>query len=115
MSPAFTVFQDIAQEVSVIPADSIISRTLHSSPELKVILFGFAPGQELSEHTAARPAILHFLRGEARVTLETETFKARPGTFIQMAARLPHSVHAESEVVMLLLLLAPLDLETGEA
>jgi quercetin dioxygenase-like cupin family protein len=87
-----------------IPEASIVSRTFHSSDGLKAILFGFAPGQELSEHTAAQPAVLHFLRGRARVTFAEEAHRAAPGTWIYLPARLPHSVYAEDEVVMLLLL-----------
>jgi quercetin dioxygenase-like cupin family protein len=105
MSP-YTFFDHIDQQLGEIPADSIISRTLHNSPELKVILFGFAPGQELSEHTAARPALLHFLRGDARLTLGKESYVATAGTFVQMQPHLPHSVYAQTEVVMLLLMLA---------
>jgi len=30
-----------------------------------VVVFGFAQGEELSEHTASMPAVLHFLQGEA--------------------------------------------------
>ena len=37
-----------------------------------MISFGFAPGQELSEDTSAKPAILHFLKGEAQLTLGEE-------------------------------------------
>lgn len=103
----YTYFADLATQLTEIPADTIVSRTLYSGDELKVILFGFAPGQELSEHTAARPAILHFLRGEAKLTLGGETQTAKAGSFVRMAPRLPHSVYAESEVVMLLLMFAP--------
>jgi quercetin dioxygenase-like cupin family protein len=107
MQPAYRYFPDLNAELNDIPADSIVSRTLHSDARLKVILFGFAAGQELSEHTAARPAILHFLRGVATVTLGDETFTAKAGSFATMPARLPHSIVAQTEVVMLLLLLAP--------
>lgn len=100
----YTFLEHIDQQIAEIPPDSIVSRTLHNSAELKVILFGFAPGQELSEHTAARPAILHFLRGEARLTLGTEHHTATAGTFVHMSAQLPHSVFAETEVLMLLML-----------
>ena len=102
----YTFFEQIDQQITEIPPDSIVSRTLHNTPELKVILFGFAPGQELSEHTAARPAILHFLRGEARLTLGEDAYTVTAGAFVQMPAQLPHSVLAETEVVMLLLMLA---------
>lgn len=90
-----------------VPPDSIVSRTIHRDERVKVVLFGFAPGQELSEHTASTPAILHVLEGEARLTLGRETVEARHGTWVYMPPHLPHRVHATSRVVMLLLLLQP--------
>jgi quercetin dioxygenase-like cupin family protein len=72
---------------------------------LKATIFGFAAGQELSEHTAAVPAVLHFLRGRARLVLGGKPATAAPGTWVYLPARLPHSVSADEEVVMLLLLL----------
>jgi quercetin dioxygenase-like cupin family protein len=48
---------------------------------------------------------MHFLRGEADVTLGAEKTSAMAGTWIHMAAQLPHSIRAKSPVVMLLLLL----------
>lgn len=98
-------FADLLNEIPVIPADSIISRTLFSSDEVKVVLFGFAAGQELSEHTAAKPAVIHFLKGEAHLALGDDNMEAGPGTWVHMPAHLPHSVEAVTEVVMLLLLL----------
>ena len=77
-----------------------------SDDQLKGVLFGFAEGQELSEHTAAKPAILHFLSGEAQLTLGEDILEARPGTWVHMPAHLPHSVLAQTPVVMLLLLLS---------
>ncbi len=107
MSENYSYFANLAGELAEIPADTIVSRTVYNSDELKVILFGFAPGQELSEHTAARPAILHFLRGQAKVTVGGDAYSAQAGAFVRMDPKLPHSVYAESEVVMLLLMLAP--------
>ncbi len=42
------------------------------------VLFGFAQGEELSEHTASMPAVLHFLQGEAKLTLGDDTVEASP-------------------------------------
>jgi quercetin dioxygenase-like cupin family protein len=67
-----------------------------------VILFGFAPGQELSAHTAPFPATLTFLKGEATLRLGTETQEAVEGTFVYMAPYLEHGIKARTEVVMLL-------------
>lgn len=99
-----TWFSDLAAQVAI-PVDGTLSRTIYQDERLKAVLFGFAAGQELSEHTAATPAILHFIQGEARVTLGTEVIVAQANTWVQMAPRLPHSVVALTPVVMLLLLL----------
>jgi quercetin dioxygenase-like cupin family protein len=101
----YTHFDNLADLISEIPVDSIISRTIFSSDQMKAILFGFAAGQELSEHTAAKPAVLHFVKGEARLTLGETDLLAKPGTWIHMEPNLPHSIFAETELIMLLLLL----------
>jgi quercetin dioxygenase-like cupin family protein len=87
------------------PAKGILSRTLFNDDRLKAVLFGFAQGEELSEHTASMPAALHFLRGEARLTLGDDTLEAKPGTWSHMAKGLRHSIQAQTPVVMLLLLM----------
>jgi len=85
-----------------IPADSIVSKTLYHDEAVKVIVFGFDVGQSLSEHTSAKPAILHFLQGEAQVTLADETHKAQAGTWVYMPPHIPHSIDAQTPVIMLL-------------
>ena len=105
MNPTYAYIPDVSQTISDIPPDSIVSRTIHSDDTVKVMLFGFAAGQELSEHTASMPAILHILDGEARLTLGEEKHQARAGTWVHMPAKLPHSVFAEEPVIMLLILI----------
>ena len=104
MDLTYTYIADLQQQVPDLPAGSIISRTFHEDDRFKGILFGFAAGQELSEHTASQPAILHFIQGEADLTLDGDSMEARPGTWVHMPARLPHSVFAKSPVLMVLLL-----------
>ena len=96
---------DLTALAPAAPPDSILSRTFFTQGGLKAILFSFAPGQELSEHTAAVPAILHILAGEAELTLGQEQVAARPGTWAYMAPRLPHSVRAQTSVTLLLTML----------
>jgi len=105
MNKTHTFFEDLASLIPDIPADSIISRTIFQDEQLKAVLFGFAQGQELSEHTASQPAVLMFISGEADLILGGESLKAIPGTFVHMTARLSHRVKARTPVVMLLLLL----------
>ncbi len=103
--PETAFFADLLAAVPEIPPDSIVSRTIHSDDDLKAVLFGFAAGQELSEHTASMPATLIFLQGEARLTLGDETQDAQTGTWVHMPPHLPHSIHAHTPTVMLLLML----------
>ena len=104
MSTAYAHVVDIAKKAEP-PEDGILTRTIFDNEQIKVVMFGFGRGEELSEHTAAVPAILHFLRGEATLTLGDETIDAREGTWVHMAASLPHSIRASTPVVMLLLML----------
>ena len=105
MANEFNYFENLAAELPEISQDSIVSRTLYDDEQHKAILFGFAPGQELSEHTASMTALLYFIQGQAKLTLGDAERDASAGTWVRMEPRLPHSVLAESEVFMLLLML----------
>lgn len=100
----YTYFANLLDQVPEVPADSIVSRTIHSDKQLKTILFAFAPGQELSEHTSAKTAVLHFVEGEAELTLGSDSMAAQAGTWVHMAPNLPHSITAKTKVLLLLLM-----------
>ena len=68
------------------------------------MIFGFGEGQELSEHTASKPAMLFFVKGEARMGLGDDVQVAQAGTWVHMPANLKHSIMAKTPVVMLLVL-----------
>jgi quercetin dioxygenase-like cupin family protein len=104
MTTAYTHFLDLAKEVPP-PDKGILSRTLFNDDRLKVVLFGFGQGEELSEHTASMPAVLHFLQGEATLTLDDDTVEGRPGTWVHMPKGMRHGILAKTPVVMLLLLM----------
>ena len=88
-----------------ITPDSTISRTVHDDENLKVVVFGFDAGQELSEHTASMPALLHFIQGEVELILGEEQRNAAAGSWAHMPAHLPHSIKALTPTIMLLYLL----------
>lgn len=87
------------------PTNHVQGRALYTDDHVKVLAFPFEPGQALEEHTAPHPAMLHFLEGEADVTLGDDAVEARAGTWIHMAPELPHSIHARTSVLMLLFIL----------
>ena len=96
--------QNILEQVEI-PENGTLSRAVHSDDHVRAILFAFDAGQELSEHTASMPAIIHILQGEATLSFDGESQEAQPGTWAHMAANLPHSVYAKTPLIMLLLLL----------
>lgn len=95
---------DLNAEVEI-PKDGITSRAMHADANTRAVLFAFDAGQELSEHTASMPAIIHILKGEAKLTFGSDAFEAGPGAWAYMPAHLPHSVFAKTPVVMLLTML----------
>jgi len=95
---------NIAAEVTI-PENGIISRTIQSDERTKVVLFGFDSGQELSEHTASVPAIVHVLSGEGTMSVGDDAFTVSAGAWIWMPANAPHSIHATAPLVMLLTML----------
>lgn len=104
MTTSYSYISDLAKEAQP-PDKGILSRTLFNDEKVKVVLFGFAQGEELSEHTASMPAMLHFLLGEARVTLGEDKHEATAGTWVHMPVGLKHSIQAKTPLVMLLTLL----------
>jgi len=97
--------ESLANEIPELPQQSIVSRTIFQDEQLKVILFGFAEGQELSEHTASVPAMIHILEGQARLSLGKDSFDVGLGAWAHMPANLSHSIFAKSPVKMLLIML----------
>ena len=83
----------------------IHSQTLYDGPDLRLVLFAFAPGEELSEHTAARPAVVHVLDGEGEAVVGGEPHALAPGAWFRMPARMPHSILARTPLRMALYLL----------
>ena len=99
----YRYIENLGGEINV-PPDGILSRTLHNDDDVRVVLFGFAPGQELTEHTSKLPAILHVLDGEARLKLGDDEVVGRPGTWVHMSPNLPHAIYAKTQVTLVLVL-----------
>ena len=84
--------------------DSILSRTIYNENGVKIILFAFAGGQALTEHTSASKAFIHIIHGVADITIQDLTNTAEPGAWFYLPAKTPHSVNAKTEMRMLLYL-----------
>lgn len=100
--PAYRAHADLEALIGDIQPDSIVSRQVTNDDHVKVTLFGFAAGQELSEHTASKPAILQVLSGEGTFGLGNEVIEVHAGSWAHMDANLPHTVTARTPLVLLL-------------
>jgi quercetin dioxygenase-like cupin family protein len=97
----YTLYASLDAEVQI-PANGILSRTLYKDDHVKVVLFGFATGQELSAHTAPFSASLYLVSGEARLTLGGDSLDVGAGAYIHMAPKLEHGILAQTPTVLLL-------------
>jgi quercetin dioxygenase-like cupin family protein len=102
--PSYTAVQNLLKQVQI-PQDGTLSRTIYRDDKVKIVVFGFAGGQELSQHTASVPAIIEILQGDARVTLDAEEKELSAGSWVYMDAGLPHAIYARTDVIMLLTML----------
>ena len=89
LEPAETAFfvADLAAEAPHVDR-GIHSQTLYDGADLRLVLFAFAPGEELSEHTAARPAVVHVLDGEGEAVVGGQPHAVGPGAWFRMPARM---------------------------
>ena len=55
MNSAYFVVAELLKKIEI-PQRGILSPTLDNDDDVKVVLFRFCAGQELSEHTAPMPA-----------------------------------------------------------
>lgn len=101
---SYTLLPNIVDAVAP-QQDSIISKTIVATDRAKVVLMALDSGQELSEHTATMPAIVHILEGRARVSLGDDTHELSAGAWVHMPAELRHAVRAETPTCLLLTLL----------
>ncbi len=64
-----------AEKIISLPAETqfapngIVSRTLLRTANSRVVLFGFAAGQDLTEHTSTQSAVVQILSGECEFSL----------------------------------------------
>jgi len=100
----YTHILDLAKEAEP-PTDGKVSKIVFEDDRIKAVVFGFGQNQGLSEHKAAKPAMLYFVKGEATVGLGDDFQDAQPGTWIHMPVGLKHSIKAKTPMVMLLILL----------
>ena len=84
----------------------IVSKTLVERSKLvNISLFTMHTGQTMSSHKASRPATIHVLGGEGKITIGDQTHAAKRGSFFYMPAGQSHALESTDNMVFLLYLL----------
>lgn len=92
-------------DITEFSAHGIVSRALLTGPTLRMTLFGFAAGQELSEHASPRRAVIHILSGSSQWTIDGKKQEIRAGQILHLPPGVPHAVLAAEPFSMLLILI----------
>ncbi|HUG12230.1 MAG TPA: cupin domain-containing protein [Opitutaceae bacterium] len=97
-------------DVTQTPPAGIVSRTVLQSPEIRVVHFSFAEGQELTSHTNRRRVLVHVLDGECEFFFDGEWRRLGAGALLHLPPNDPHAVRASFGPFSMLLTFAA---ETG--
>ena len=99
----YTFISHLLEEVEI-PENGTLSRVLYSGDGIRVVLFAFDEGQELTDHTASVPAVVQVVKGRLGLTLDNDTVEIGPDSWVHMDAHLNHAVVALEPSVMILTL-----------
>lgn len=99
-----TLIPDLPARAEV-PEAGTLSRVLHEDGRVRLVLFAFDAGQELTEHTASVPAVLQVVSGRFRVSAGGDTFEMGPEAWLLLDPHEPHSLLALEPARLLLTML----------
>lgn len=81
-------------------------RVLFSSPECRAVVIDLRAGEELGEHEVRERAVVEVVSGRVTVSVDGTPEAVEAGTLVTFAPKERHSVRADTDA-RLLLLLAP--------
>ena len=91
---------DALKEVQFSP-DRPVTRLLHDSPEMRVVVFGLEAGQEVPPHTVPVRVLMHVLQGKGVFLTGKGEEPAHPGAFAVTEPNEPHGLRVAERTVML--------------
>jgi quercetin dioxygenase-like cupin family protein len=80
----------------------IVSQAVLTTPALRLTLFHFAAGQELSEHTSKARALVQILSGTCAFSTGATLHTLRAGDLLHLPPGAPHALTAPEPFSMLL-------------
>ncbi|MDD3179077.1 MAG: cupin domain-containing protein [Opitutaceae bacterium] len=85
-------------------AHGIVSRTVLATSGMRAVLFSFAAGQQLTEHTNTARALILVLNGTCEFSVAGQPRILKAGDLLHLPPNVPHSVNATEAFSMLLTL-----------
>jgi quercetin dioxygenase-like cupin family protein len=95
---------DLLAEVEV-PEQGTLSRVVYKDDRIRLVVFAFDTGQELTEHRSSSAAIVQVTKGSIDFSVEDTMHRLTPVSWLYMEPDQPHSLVAREPSVLLLTLL----------
>ena len=105
MNTSYSYYEDLADEISGIQENKVVSRLLVGGSKSKTTLYALDAGQELVEHSVSFPVLLYVIEGSAEVTIGKDEKIAHARTFIHLPAHLSFGVYARTRMLLIYILL----------
>lgn len=87
------VVTNVAEELPV-TASATTSRALIDNDAVRVVMFAFDTGEQLTEHTASVPVVVQLVRGRMRFAVAGREHELRPADCVYLASKEPHALEA---------------------
>jgi quercetin dioxygenase-like cupin family protein len=78
-----------------------VTKLLHDSEAVRVVLFCLDAGQEIPLHVSTSRVLMHVIKGRGCLRAGEKEVKARPGTLVVCAREEPHGMKAEERMIVL--------------
>ena len=102
------VVTGVTDDLPVLPG-ATTSRALIDNDAVRVVMFTFDQGEQLTEHTASMPVVVQLLAGRMRFEVGGEGSLLAPGDLVYLAPKEPHALEAlePSRLALTLVLRSP--------
>jgi len=94
----------VQDDVVVLQAGAVVSRTLVKTGGGTVTAFAFDTGEALSEHSAPFDALVLGVEGTAEVTISGTSHRVSAGEILRLPANEPHALRATTPFKMILVM-----------
>lgn len=91
----------LANEIELQPG-STVSKVIAKDGPVRLVLFAFDEGEELTEHTASLPVVIQVMEGAVTIKASGDRVQLSAGGWLFLEANEPHTVVADQPTKMLL-------------